>query len=151
MGVSVWMLIDLLAYNFKSIHEILFHVFVVFAVKLAGARSNSAVVYASDNHLLKCDLIIQGRNPIHDGQMHLVVWRSFYLRVPSLHTRWSVVSPLWRYSYLRLSDWIRPESIHQMARGSQELGHNCRWHVISIFFKLVSSSQLYQIYTKFGS
>jgi hypothetical protein len=46
----------------QSIHEILFHVFVAAAAaKLAGAISNSAVVYANDNHLLKCDLIIQGR------------------------------------------------------------------------------------------
>ena len=62
----------------QSIHENLFHVFVVSAVKLAGARSVSEVEYADGNlHLLKCDLIIQGRNPINDGQMHLGVWRSF--------------------------------------------------------------------------
>ena len=46
----------------QSIHEILFRVFVVATVKLAGAISNSAVVYATDNHLLKCDLIIKGWN-----------------------------------------------------------------------------------------
>jgi hypothetical protein len=33
-------------------------------------------------------------------------------------------------------------SIHQMARGLQELGHYCRWHEMIVIFKLVSSSQL---------